>query len=88
MEDKEVKKWVGEAIKPHSFIKFNDDQINNVVEQVIRNGIIENYENAFITEKEAENMILHIAYELANKFPNPGAFPKAPREGDNPVSHE
>ena len=76
-----MRNWVYQTVRnslSHKFA-FDDGQMEQILTEVIEKGIVKNYEEYFITEKEGENMILHIACEFGNKFPNNASFPKAPQ---------
>ncbi len=73
-----IKTWVIEALERFSFFKFDEPQLQLLVDTVSDHDIIGSYESGFITWGESQNMILHHASELANQFPNKGAFPKPP----------
>ncbi len=75
----QIKNRVLEVLKNFSFYQFNEKQIEILCSKVNAKGVISYYEEGFITSKEADNMILHIASELANSFPNKGSFPKPPK---------
>lgn len=74
-----VKTHVLDALKNFKFYQFDEQQLNAIIQKVTELGIINDYEQCFITHQEANNMILHIASELANSVPNKGSFPKPPK---------
>jgi len=81
METDDVRNWIYQTVRnnlSHKFV-FDDIQMEQILSEVIDKEIVKYYEEFFITEKECENMILHIACELGNKFPNSASFPKAPQ---------
>ena len=73
-----IKYRVLEALQKFEFYQFNEAHLKTITQIVIERKVLEDYERGFITDKEADNMILHIASELASTLPNKGAFIQPP----------
>lgn len=73
-----IKYRVLDALQKFEFYQFNEAQLQTITQIVIERKVLEDYERGFITDKEADNMILHIASELASTLPNKGAFIQPP----------
>jgi len=82
MDKENLEKWVREAINPFKVYQFNEAQFEQLVDIIDKRKIADDYEETFITFREAENMMLFETEQLLKTMPHLRSSPKPPGQPD------